>query len=81
MYIMYTMSPRIGVSIENRAVFEAVVKLAGTERRTLSSMAAILIEQGLKISTPEHAEILSYAEQVGVETALACLKRAARKAA
>jgi hypothetical protein len=75
------MAPRINVSLTDDKVFSAVVSRAGEERRALSSMAALLIEQGLKIATPEHAEILSYAEQVGMETALACLKRAARKAA
>lgn len=62
------MSPRLQVSIEKEEVFAAVVKMAGEETRSLSSMAAILIERGLKAQSPEDAQLLAAVSEVGGAT-------------
>ena len=73
------MSPKLQVTIETASVFDAVVKRAGEERRSLSGMAAILIERGLTVPDPQSAELAAVIAELGESDALAALQREARK--
>ncbi len=74
-------STRISTSL-TAPTFDRVFKLAGTEKRSLSSMAEILIERGLDAGTPlteKQKELLAMAEELGgLERAIEALGSALR---
>lgn len=75
---MYAMSKyRIGVTFDDESVFKRVVAMADEDRRSQSSMGAILIERGLRAG-----ELLAAADAVGgVDVVMKMLSSGKRKAA
>jgi hypothetical protein len=72
------MAPRIQVGFEDRELFADIVKRAGDERRSLSSMAAILVERGMKAGAI-NPEIAGFIAEFGEEAVIEVLAREARK--